>query len=149
MRTIAEVLIVDDCNDDATLTLDSLRLAAPAATTLRLTDGEQAFHYICRSGGYARRPPGLPRLVLLDLHMPGMDGIAVLRALRPQPGMQELPIVLWTSCSNPLLVEQAMQAGATAYRVKPAQLDAYRAEIDTIVQRWLPRAAASDASTAA
>jgi two-component system response regulator len=152
MRTIAEVLIVDDSNDDATLTLESLRRAVPTVIALRLIDGEQAFHYICRSDGFARRPPGLPRLVLLDLHMPGMDGIAVLQALRGQPGMRDLPIVIWSSCSNPVLIEQAKQAGATDYRVKPAVLDDYRAEIDRIVQRWLPRAAAaaaSDASTAA
>jgi two-component system response regulator len=149
MRTIAEVLIVDDSNDDATLTLDALRLAAPGTTVLRLTDGEQAFHYICRSDGYARRPVGEPRLVLLDLHLPGMDGIAVLQALRGQPAMQELPIVLWSSCSNPLLIEQAMQAGATAYGVKPTTLDEYRTEIAAIVERWLPRAPAADASSAA
>ena len=149
MRTVAEVLVVDDSNDDAALTLDSLRIAAPEAIVLRLTDGEQAFHYICRSDGFARRPPGLPRLVFLDLHLPGMDGIAVLQAIRSQPGTQELPIVLWSSSANPVFVEQAMEAGATVYRVKPAALDDYRAEIAAIVERWLPRAAVSDASSAA
>jgi two-component system, response regulator len=147
MRTIAEILVVDDSNDDAALTLNSLRSIIPTATVLRLIDGEQALHYICSTGGYSRRPPGLPRLVLLDLHLPGMDGIAVLQALRARPGFQELPVVLWTSCSNPLLVEQAVQAGASAYHVKPTSLDGYRAEIGTIVQRWLPSPATSDAST--
>jgi CheY-like chemotaxis protein len=73
----------------------------------------------------------------------------VLQALRGQPAMQELPIVLWSSCSNPLLIEQAMQAGATAYGVKPTTLDEYRTEIAAIVERWLPRAPAADASSAA
>jgi two-component system response regulator len=141
MRTIVEILIVDDSDEDATLTLDCLRKAAPGATVLRLTDGEQALHFICSTDGYAGRPAGLPRLVLLDLHMPGMDGIAVVQTLRARPGMQDLPIVLWTSSANPLFVEQALQAGANAYHVKPPTLDAYRAEIEAIAQRWLDQSA--------
>lgn len=137
MRTIVEILVVDDSDEDAALTLDCLRRAAPGMAVLRLTDGEQALHFIRATDGYASRPPGLPKLVMLDLHMPGMGGIAVLESLRASPGMQEMPVVLWTSSSNPAFAEQARQAGAADYRVKPQTLDAYRAEIDSIVQRWL------------
>jgi len=137
MRTMVDILIVDDSDEDAALTLESLRRAAPGATMLRLTDGEQALHFICASDGFAARPPGLPKLVLLDLHMPGIDGIAVLQSLRARPGMQEMPVVLWTSSSNPFFIEQALQAGASAYVVKPQSLDDYRSEIEMIVRRWL------------
>jgi two-component system response regulator len=137
MRTVVEILIVDDSDEDAALTLDTLHTAAPDANVLRLTDGEQALHFICGTDGYARRAAGLPRLVLLDLHMPGMDGIAVVRKLRARPETQRLPIVLWTSSCNPLFMEQAMQAGASAYHVKPSNLDAYRSELEAIVERWL------------
>jgi two-component system response regulator len=148
MRTVVEVLIVDDSDDDAALTLEALRSAAPGTSVLRLTDGEQALHFICGSNGYARRAAGLPRLVLLDLHMPGMDGIAVLETLRARPEMRQLPIVLWTSCANPLFVEQALQAGASAYHVKPSNLDAYRAEMEAIVHRWLQHSGSSTAAAA-
>lgn len=141
MRRIVEVLVVDDSEEDAALTLDALRSAAPDATVLRLTDGQQALHFICATDGYAGRAAGLPKLVLLDLHMPGMDGIAVLQALRARPDLQQLPVVLWTSNSNTLFIEQGLQAGASAYHVKPMQLDAYRAEIATIVHHWLHGAA--------
>jgi two-component system, response regulator len=144
MRRIVEILVVDDSEEDALLTLDALRSAAPDAATLRLIDGEQALHFICATDGYAGRPPGLPKLVLLDMHMPGMDGIAVLQALRAQPETRDLPVVLWSSSSNQLLMEQGLEAGASAYHVKPSALDAYRAEIDTIVQRWLHGANATD-----
>jgi Response regulator containing CheY-like receiver, AAA-type ATPase, and DNA-binding domains len=137
MRTIVEILVVDDSDEDAALTLDCLRRAAPDMTVLRLTDGGQALHFIRATDGYASRPPGLPKLVILDLHMPGMGGVAVLESLRESPGMQEMPVVLWTSSSNPVFAEQARQAGAAEYRVKPQTLDAYRAEIESIVQRWL------------
>lgn len=137
MRTVVEILVVDDSDEDAALTIEVLRYAAPGTNVLRLKDGEQALHFICGTDGFVRRPAGLPRLVLLDLHMPGMDGIAVLQALRARPEMQALPIVLWTSSGNPLFVEQALQAGASAYHVKPTKLDGYRAEVEAIVRRWL------------
>lgn len=146
MRRIVEILVVDDSEEDALLTLDALRNAAPDVAVLRLIDGEQALHFICATDGYAGRPPGLPKIVLLDVHMPGMDGIAVLQALRARAETQHLPVILWSSSSNQLLIEQGLAAGASAYHVKPAALDAYRAEIDTIVQRWLHDAGATDAA---
>jgi two-component system response regulator len=149
MRTIVEVLVVDDSDEDAALTLDSLRSAAAGATVLRLTDGEQALHFLCATDGFAGRPGGLPKLVLLDLHMPGRDGIAILELLRARPEMQQMPVVLWTSSSNPLSIEQALNAGASAYHVKPTSLDAYRAEINLIVQRWLQDGAITNSAVAA
>ena len=137
MRRIVEILVVDDSEEDALLTLDALRNCAPDVAVLRLTDGEQALQFICATHGYERRPPGLPKLVLLDLHMPGMDGVEVLQTLRARADTRDLPVVLWSSSSNQLLIEQGLAAGASAYHVKPAALDEYRAEIDKIVRRWL------------
>jgi two-component system response regulator len=149
MRANVEILVVDDSDNDAALTLDSLRNAAPDVTLLRLTDGEQALHFLCATDGFAGRPIGLPKLVLLDLHMPGIDGIEVVQALRARPEMQELSVVLWTSSSNPLSIERALQAGASAYRIKPSSLDAYRAEINLIAQRWLQDGAITISAAAA
>jgi two-component system response regulator len=148
MRTVVEILIVDDSDEDAALTLDVLHSTLPNAAVLRLTDGEQALHFICSSDGYARRAAGLPRLVLLDLHMPGMDGIAVVRSLRARPEMSDLPIVLWSSSANPVFAEQALQAGASAYHVKPSNLDAYRSEMEAILQQWLNKPVSTPAARA-
>lgn len=147
MRRVVEVLVVDDSEEDAALTLDTLRSVAPGVTVLRLIDGEQALHFICATDGYAGRPDGLPKLVLLDLHMPGMDGMAVLQALRARPDTRRLPVVLWTSSSNALFIEQGLQAGASAYHVKPAKLDDYRAEIAAIAQQWLQDSATTPDKT--
>lgn len=149
MRAIVEVLVVDDSGDDAALTLAALRSAAPGTTVLRLTDGQQALHFLYATDGFAGRAGGLPKLVILDLQMPGMDGIAVVQSLRARPDMQELPVVLWTSSSNPLSIEQALKAGASAYRIKPPSLDAYRAEISMIVERWLLDGAIETSAAAA
>ena len=144
MRRIVEILVVDDSEEDSALTLDALRTAVPDAAVLRLVDGEQALHFICATHGYAGRPAGLPKLVLLDLHMPGMDGFAVLHELRARPETRDLPVVMWSSSSNQLLIEQGLEAGASAFHVKPTALDEYRAEIDRIVQRWLHDGSAAD-----
>ena len=112
MRANVEVLVVDDSDNEAALTLDSLRIAAPGATALRLTDGEQALHFLCATDGFAGRPGGLPKLVLLDLHMPGIDGIGVVQALRARPEMQEMSVVLWTSNSSPLYIERGSASGS-------------------------------------
>lgn len=144
MRRIVEILVVDDSEEDAALTLDALRTAVPDVAVLRLVDGEQALHFICATHGYAGRPAGLPKLVLLDLHMPGMDGFAVLHELRARPETRDLPVVMWSSSSNQLLIEQGLAAGASAYHAKPTALDEYRAEIDRIVQRWLHDGSAAD-----
>lgn len=147
MRRVVEVLVVDDSDEDAALTLDTLRSVAPEVTVLRLIDGKQALHFICATDGFASRPDGLPKLVLLDLHMPGMDGIAVLQALRARPDTRRLPVVLWTSGSNALFIEQGLQAGASAYHVKPTRLDDYRAEVAAIVQHWLQDSAVTSDQT--
>lgn len=138
MRASVEILVVDDSDDDAQLTLDALRRAAPNANVLRLTDGEQALHFICSTDGFAGRMPGLPKLVLLDLQMPGMDGIAVLQRLPTRWGLHKMPVVFWTSSRNPLFIERALQAGASAYQVKPRSFSEYRIEMNKIVARWLP-----------
>jgi len=149
MHANVEVLVVDDTDHDAALTLDSLRSAAPDVTVLRLTSGEQALHFLCATDGFRGRTGGLPKLVLLDLHMPGMDGIAVLQALRARADMQQVSVVLWTSSSNPLSIERALQSGASAYRIKPSSLEAYRAEIKLIVERWLHDGAITISAAAA
>jgi two-component system, response regulator len=149
MRRVVDILIVDASDRDTALTLEALRRAASGVSAFRLTDGEQALQFICATGGYADRPGGPPKLVLLELFIPSVSGLAVLESLRACPATLLLPVVLWTASSNVLFVEQGRQAGASAYHVKPSDPQRYRAEIDTIVKRWLPGAAASSQISAA
>jgi two-component system, response regulator len=136
MRTLTEILVADDSDQDAELTLVSLRKVLPNATALRVRDGEQVLQFLFATGGYAGRPPGLPRLLLLDLWMPGKDGLSVLEALRAHPSTRELPVVLLSSCSNPLLIERSLALGANEYQVKPTDFDSYCAVVESIVSRW-------------
>jgi CheY-like chemotaxis protein len=103
MRANVEVLVVDDSDNEAALDARlCLRHAAPDVTVLRLTDGEQqciSFALLMASWAV---PVGCRKTRVIGLHMPGMDGIEVVQALRARPEMQELSVVLWTSSSKPL-----------------------------------------------
>ncbi len=137
MRGKTDILVADDSAEDAAITLHALRRAAPNAGVFRVTDGEQALQFLFATGGYAARPAGMPRLVLLDLWMPRIDGLQVLQALREHPVTQIIPAVLFSSCSNPVLVQHALGLGANDYKVKPENLDDYCAEVESMIAKWL------------
>ena len=148
MRAKTDILVADDSDEDAAVTLYALRRSAPDAGVFRVTDGEQALQFLFATGGYAARPAGLPRLVLLDLWMPRVDGLRVLQALRENPVTQSIPVVLFSSCSNPVLIERALELGANDYKVKPVSYDSYCAEVDSIIAKWLATPPLSSESAA-
>lgn len=120
MRTVVDILLAEDSDDDAVLALRALRRAAPELRVLRVKDGDQALQFLFETGGFVGRAGGMPRLVLLDLQMPRTDGLQTLGAIREHPATRELPVVLMSSTSNPLMVERAHQLGANEYCIKPA-----------------------------
>jgi CheY-like chemotaxis protein len=157
MRHSVDILVADDSDEDAALTLAALRRAAPDATVVRVKDGRDALQFLYSTEGYQGRPPGFPQLILLDVHMPVLDGLAVLKSLRSNPLTSAIPIVLFSSLSNPLTIERGMELGANDYRVKPVDSARYRAQVDDIVHQWLhtgvapsanPQSAAQPASAA-
>lgn len=137
MRATTDILVADDSDEDAAITLHALRRSAPSAGVFRVTDGEQALQFLFATGGYATRPAGMPRLVLLDLWMPRVDGLRVLQALREHPVTRSIPAVLFSSCSNPVLIQHALGLGANDYKVKPVSFDDYCAEVESIIAKWL------------
>ena len=138
MRTAIDILLAEDSDADARLSLDALRRSAPQLRVLRVKDGEQALQFLFGIGGFAGRAAGMPRLILLDLQMPQSGGLQTLRAIRQQPVTRELPVVVLSSTSNPLVVERAHQFGASDYCIKPLDADTYIGEIARVLGRWLP-----------
>lgn len=136
MRAMTDILVADDSDHDVGITLRALRKAAPNAAVLRLTDGNQVLQFLFATGSFANRPAGMPRLVLLELWMPGANGMTVLEALRAQPATTDLAVVLLTSCSNPVLIERCLALGANDYKVKPQDTESYGAVVESIVSRW-------------
>lgn len=137
MRTVVDILLADDSDDDALLALHALRRTAPELRVLRVKDGDQALQFLFETGGFAGRARGMPRLVLLDLQMPGTDGLQTLRAIREHPVTRELPVVLMSSTNNPLMVERAHQLGANEYCIKPVDADKYCGEIARLLEQRL------------
>jgi two-component system, response regulator len=120
-----EILLIEDNPLDAELTIRALKKGGLANNLLWLKDGEQALDYVFRRGRYADRDDVLPRLVLLDLKMPRVDGIEVLKAIKQDERTRRIPIVIMTSSQEERDVAQSYDLGANSYVVKPVDFGAF------------------------
>jgi two-component system response regulator len=119
------------------MTLRALRRNNLANKVHWVKDGEQALDYLFGRGAYAERQPGLPRLVMLDLKMPKVDGIEVLRALKADPVRRAVPVVVMTSSNEERDVVASYQLGVNSYIVKPVQFDAFLETVASIGMYWV------------
>jgi two-component system, response regulator len=119
-----EILLVEDNERDAELTMRALKKAGLANKLLRVKDGEQALDYMFRRGAFAGRDDVVPRLVLLDLKMPRVDGIEVLKAVKSDERTKRIPVVVMTSSQEEKDVAQTYDLGANSYIVKPVDFAA-------------------------
>ena len=120
-----EILLVEDNPLDAELTVRALKKGGLANRLLWLKDGEQALDYLFRRGAYAEREDVPPRLVLLDLKMPRVDGIEVLKAIKQDERTRRIPVVVMTSSQEERDVAQSYDMGANSYVVKPVDFKAF------------------------
>ena len=120
-----EILLVEDNKLDAELTLRALKNGGLANNVLWVKDGQQALDYLFRHGDYAGRSDTVPRLVLLDLKMPRVDGIEVLRAIKAEERTRRVPVVIMTSSQEEKDVAQSYELGVNSYVVKPVDFNAF------------------------
>lgn len=116
---LARILLVEDSENDMELTTAALGESGLANEIVWVQDGQQALDYLYRRGDYASRPNGQPAVVLLDLKMPKVDGLEVLGALKGDPEMKAIPIVMLTSSAEESDVVRSYGLGVNAYVVKP------------------------------
>lgn len=114
-------LIVDDNPDDFFATRRTLTLAGLDNPLLHLDSGEDALDYLRGQGAWAEQRPARPALILLDVNMPGMKGDEVLREIRRDPELRNLPVLMLTSSNADRDVLAAFQDGANAYLNKPVE----------------------------
>jgi two-component system, response regulator len=128
------VLLVEDDEDHVFLVRRALRDLVEVAVTVEVAgNGEQALEEL----GRARFDPGsLPHLVLLDLRIPRVDGLEVLRRIRADTGLQALPVVVLTSSERDDDREGALRLGATWFVCKPIEGARFRAEVQQLGDRW-------------
>ena len=120
-----EILLVEDNKLDAELTLRALKNGGLANNVLWVKDGQQALDYLFRHGDYAGRSDTVPRLVLLDLKMPRVDGIEVLRAIKAEQRTRTIPVVVMTSSQEEKDVAHSYELGVNSYVVKPVDFSAF------------------------
>lgn len=119
------ILLVEDNDDDAELALRAFRKSKIKNEILRVRDGVEALEFLKSEGAYANRPPGLPEVVLLDLNMPRMDGLELLRRLRADPATKTMPVVILTSSSEDQDVLRSYDLGANSYVRKPVNFEQF------------------------
>jgi two-component system, response regulator len=118
-----QILLAEDSPLDAELAMTALRGAQLATSITWVKDGEEALDYFFCRGRYAQRPDVPPRLVLLDLKMPKVDGIEVLRAVKSDERLKHIPIVMMTSSQEESDIAATYKLGVNSYIVKPLDLD--------------------------
>lgn len=121
MSSLSRILLVEDSPQDVELTLSALDEFNLANEVVVVNDGEQALDYLLRRGAYADRAPGHPAVVLLDLKLPKVSGLEVLRRMKSDPESRTLPIVMLTSSREDMDLRRAYDLGVNAYVVKPVQ----------------------------
>jgi two-component system, response regulator len=114
-----EILLVEDSDSDAELITRALRKGSLVNKFVRVRDGVEALDFIFREGAFAKRGSGQPRLVLLDLKMPRLSGIDVLRRLKSDETTKQIPVVVLTSSAEEQDVRTSYELGVNSYLVKP------------------------------
>ncbi|MEK7249635.1 MAG: response regulator [Bacteroidota bacterium] len=121
MNDLKRILLAEDDRKDVELTLSALGEHNLANEVVVTRDGEEALDYLYRRGQFAMRGNGHPAVVLLDLKMPKVDGIDVLKQMKSDEHLKTVPVVVLTSSRESRDLEECYKLGVNAYVVKPVQ----------------------------
>lgn len=127
-----EIILVEDSQEDAMLAMRALKKNNLANNLLHLLDGEQAIEYLVSRSTH----PGL-KLILLDLKMPKVDGIEVLRIIKSDDRLKVIPVVMLTSSREEQDLIETYKLGANAYIVKPVEFEKFVKAISDLGLFWL------------
>ena len=132
------ILLVEDNPDDQVLTLRALKQADPDIEVRVVHDGNEAIRFLTGAGSHAGRDPcQLPRLVLLDLKLPKLDGMEVLRRLRADARTRLLPVVVLTTSTEERDIAGCYLNGANGYIRKPVDFAQFSATLREVAHYWL------------
>ena len=132
-----EILLAEDNEADAEMTTRALRRQNLTNRLVWVKDGAEALDFIFRRGAYASRPAGLPKLVLLDLKMPKVDGIEVLRQIKSNEETRTIPVVMLTSSAEERDIVASYSLGVNSYVVKPVDFSKFVEEVSKAGCYWL------------
>ena len=133
---IRAILLAEDSPADAEMAIDALREAHLVNPIVHVEDGIDCLDYLHARGKYAGRPEGLPAVLLLDIKMPRMDGLEVLRELRNDEQLKRLPVVVLTSSREETDLARSWDLGVNAYVVKPVDSEQFFHAVKTLGRFW-------------
>lgn len=133
---LSRILLVEDNPQDAELALKALGSSHLANEVLHVWDGAEALDYLYRRGEYAGRLEGNPAVVLLDLKMPRVDGLEVLRQVKGDPVLKGVPMVVMTSSQENRDLSACYELGVNAYVVKPVKFQAFVEAVQQVGAFW-------------
>jgi len=131
------ILLVEDNPDDEVLTLRAFERHGLANEIVVVRDGAEALDYLFATGPYAQRESSLPTLILLDLKLPKIDGLQVLKKLREDPRTRPLPVVILTSSREEQDLVESYRLGANSYVRKPVDFDHFVEAARQLGLYWL------------
>jgi two-component system response regulator len=133
-----EILLVEDDPQDVELTLRVLKSESAKNRIEVARDGEEALDFLFCRGPYSHRSPANPpRLVLLDLKLPKVDGLQVLREIKASPECRSIPVVVLTSSAEQRDMVESYRLGVNSYIQKPVDIGQFRQTIKTLGSYWL------------
>lgn len=137
MNDIGKILLVEDDPGDVEMIVEVLKKEAEIANEVVVArDGSEALDYLKRERAHAGRPGGNPILVLLDIKLPKVNGIEVLKEIKRMPALRSVPIVMLTSSREPSDLAQCYKLGVNAYVVKPVKFEDFFAAVKTVGIFW-------------
>ena len=133
-----EILLVEDDIDDAEMTIDAMRKNNLANKLIHIVDGEEALDFLFGTGKFVGRDINLkPRLILLDLKMPKVDGMEVLEKVKSNNATKKIPVVILTSSKEDPDVSRCYELGANGYIVKPVEFDSFIKAVSELGMYWM------------
>jgi two-component system, response regulator len=133
-----EILLVEDSPQDAELTMRALRKHNLANHVVHVQDGVEALAFLFATDQYAaRRPDSRPRVILLDLKLPRVDGLEVLRRVKSDPNTSAIPVVVLTSSKEERDLVASYQLGANSYIVKPVEFEKLVEAVKQLGLYWI------------
>jgi len=133
---VKRILVVEDCEQDIELTLAALEGHNVANEVDVARDGAEALDYLYRRGAFASRIGDLPVVILLDLKMPRVDGLEVLRRIKADPELKKIPVVMLTSSREEQDLVTSYALGVNAYVVKPVDFQQFMESVKQLGCFW-------------
>ena len=131
------ILLVEDEADDETLAVRALEHHRITNDIVVVRDGAEAIDYLFCTGMYAEREPRLPAVVLLDLKLPKVDGLEVLKVIKSDPRTKAIPVVILTASKEEQDLVEGYKLGVNSYIQKPVDFDQFRQIVKQLGLFWL------------